>query len=551
MSKNKMRIGILSRDFNSLDNWELRIIQGILDDPDLEISLIIKDGRKINSSKLEKIIKILKSKNFIAKSLFELQRNIEKLLFRNRNILNVESIIHELVKINQIQLFPTRRGFLDIFDKEDAEKIKAHSLDILLRFEFNIIRGDILNASKFGIWSFHHGDNSTFRGGPPAFWEIYSGQSIVGVTLQKLTSELDGGFVIGKAYYNLHWSFVKTYLNIFEQSCELLFKHIRLLKTTGDLVLNKSSVYYNRLYKIPPLNVTIRYCCRFYSKLFIKFLQGLDSSLFKRRYNCWTIFLGSGHFFETTLFRLKPCIVPKGKFWADPFLVQWKGEYYVFFEEYSYSDKKGKIAVGKVCGNEIVEVQIAISKDYHLSFPNCFWDNGELFMIPESSEVERLEIYKCINFPYDWEVYSTAFLGEKIVDVVYYRDKNEDQWLFLNKGINNYFNSELYIYKIDSLRLNKITPHKKNPVIIDSRIGRNAGSIFVNEDKVYRPSQNNSNGTYGYGLNVNQILELNLDDYHERIIVSVNPNFKKGLISSHHLHQLNDCFVIDGAFKKC
>jgi hypothetical protein len=550
MSK-KIRIGILSRDFKSLDNWELRIIRRIIDDPDLEISLIIKDGREINGSKIKKIIKIFKSKNLIEKSIFELQRNIEMLLFRNRNFFDVESIVSELMKIHEIKLFPTRRGFLDIFEKKDAEKVKAHSLDIILRFEFNIIRGDILQAAKFGIWSFHHGDNSKFRGGPPGFWEIYLGQSVVGVTLQKLTSELDGGYVIGKAYYNLHWSFVKTYLNIFEQSCELLFKHIRLLNTTGDLVLNKSSVYYNRLYKSPSLNITISYCCSFYYKLFTKFLQGLDSILFKRRYNCWTIFLGSGHFFETTLFRLEPCNVPKGKFWADPFLVQWNGDYYVFFEEYSYIDKKGIIAVGKVCGNEIVDVQVAISRDYHLSYPNCFWDNGELFMIPESSEAERLEIYKCINFPCDWEVYSTAFQGEKIVDVVYFRDKNEDQWLFLNKGLNNYFNSELYIYKIDSLGLNEIIPHKKNPVIIDSRSGRNAGSIFVMEDKIHRPSQNNSNGIYGYGLNVNEILELNLDDYKERKIVSIKPNFKKGLISSHHLHQLNDCFVIDGAFRKC
>jgi len=30
----------------------------------------------------------------------------------------------------------------------------------------------LLNASKYGVWSFHHADNSINRGGPAGFWEI-------------------------------------------------------------------------------------------------------------------------------------------------------------------------------------------------------------------------------------------------------------------------------------------------------------------------------------------------------------------------------------------
>ena len=29
-----------------------------------------------------------------------------------------------------------------------------------------------LKAAKMGIWSFHHGDNSINRGGPPAFGKL-------------------------------------------------------------------------------------------------------------------------------------------------------------------------------------------------------------------------------------------------------------------------------------------------------------------------------------------------------------------------------------------
>ena len=47
-----------------------------------------------------------------------------------------------------------------------------------------------------------------------------------------------------------------------------------------------------------------------------------------------------------------------------------------------------------------------------------------------------------------------------------------------------------------------IEPHKDNPVIIDSRIARNAGPIFKYKSHYYRPSQANINGIYGNGLNL-------------------------------------------------
>ncbi len=82
----------------------------------------------------------------------------------------------------------------------------------------------MLKASKYGIWSFHHGDNSINRRGPAGFWEIFLKQESVGVTLQQLTPELDGGLVIDKAYFNRHWSFVKTNRRILEGSVSVLLR---------------------------------------------------------------------------------------------------------------------------------------------------------------------------------------------------------------------------------------------------------------------------------------------------------------------------------------
>ncbi len=93
----------------------------------------------------------------------------------------------------------SRRGrFSEYFSAYDIEIIRGHGLDFILRFAFGIVRGEILQAPRYGIWSFHHDDEMRYRGGPPAFWEIYRGDPHTGVVLQRLTERLDGGVVLRK-----------------------------------------------------------------------------------------------------------------------------------------------------------------------------------------------------------------------------------------------------------------------------------------------------------------------------------------------------------------
>ncbi len=81
-------------------------------------------------------------------------------------------------------------------------------------------------------------------------------------------------------------------------------------------------------------------------------------------------------------------------------------------------------------------------------------------------------------------------------------------------------------------------------------VARNGGAIFEYENEYYRPSQANINGIYGASLNINKIKKFSIEEYIEEIIVTAEPNFYKGLISMHHLHQTKNLFVIDAAFKR-
>lgn len=69
-------------------------------------------------------------------------------------------------------------------------------LDFVVRFGFGIVRGSILDAPKYGVFSYHHGDLREYRGRPAGFWEFLENANTIGVTLQQLTDTLDAGGVI-------------------------------------------------------------------------------------------------------------------------------------------------------------------------------------------------------------------------------------------------------------------------------------------------------------------------------------------------------------------
>ena len=80
--KNKLKIGLILRNFNELNNWELRIINEIINHQKLEIKLIIQDGRIKNSIK-----SLLKSKFIWRRIFFKLQLLIERFFSKNQILL--------------------------------------------------------------------------------------------------------------------------------------------------------------------------------------------------------------------------------------------------------------------------------------------------------------------------------------------------------------------------------------------------------------------------------------------------------------------------------
>ena len=125
---------------------------------------------------------------------------------------------------------------------------------------FKILKGNILNCSRHGIWSYHHGDNKVNRGGPPGAWEVLNNNPVTGVTLQILNENLDGGKILLKSYSSTSpFSISKNRKSIYKKSIVYLPRKVAELYNRGEVAFfkdvnklnNKPSFYNFKLYKTP------------------------------------------------------------------------------------------------------------------------------------------------------------------------------------------------------------------------------------------------------------------------------------------------------------
>ena len=186
---NKFKVGLLV-DSLSVRVWQYHILDFIVKHPAFEIELVVLNEATTRAKDNRKY--------FIYKLFMRLDRKIFK---TKANLFGLRSI-PDFLKSKVIKVKPKQGKNTDEIIESDLATIRTHSLDIILRFGFRILKGEILSAARFGVWSLHHGDNQVNRGGPPAFWEVVNSDHVTGVTLLQLSEDLDGGNSVGKILFD-------------------------------------------------------------------------------------------------------------------------------------------------------------------------------------------------------------------------------------------------------------------------------------------------------------------------------------------------------------
>jgi hypothetical protein len=191
-----------------------------------------------------------------------------------------------------------------------------------------------------------------------------------------------------------------------------------------------------------------------------------------------------------------------------------------------------------------------LSKDYHMSYPFVFKSNDKYFMVPETAENRTIEIYECVNFPYEWKHVMNLMENVIAVDTtLFFFD--EQWWLFTGMAENEgaFPEVELFLFYSNELLTTDWTPHLLNPIVSDVKKARPAGKIIADKGKIYRPSQDCSI-RYGWGFNLNEILHLSETEYLEKDVIAVRPNWDRKIESVHTFSQTGSLTVIDACWKK-
>ena len=107
---------------------------------------------------------------------------------------------------------PIRDGHWSELPSQTVTEVAA-SCDVVVRFGFGLLTGDILDATEYGVLSFHPADIRKYRGlGAPQAW--LDGQPRVGLTLQRLSETVDGGEIV--AYKETDVSECATLWEVFD-----------------------------------------------------------------------------------------------------------------------------------------------------------------------------------------------------------------------------------------------------------------------------------------------------------------------------------------------
>jgi hypothetical protein len=244
--------------------------------------------------------------------------------------------------------------------------------------------------------------------------------------------------------------------------------------------------------------------------------------------------------------RLRPLVPEPGRYWADPFPLVHEGQTYLFFEEFVYKSRRGRIAVISLDGQGRPGTKaVALELETHLSYPCVFAHEGRVYMVPESAETGTVDLYECLDLPDKWVHRRTLLSGVQLVDASLF-EWGGLWWMFASlKRPRGLRTAELLmLYMSEQPVTGTWRRHPSSPLLADVTNARPAGAPFVFGENLYRLAQDGSGG-YGWALALNEVLSLTPDRYADRRVATVRPEWSMGVCGTHTLNRAGSTVVMD------
>lgn len=433
------------------------------------------------------------------------------------------------------------------------EFIRRVEPDFILRFSYGILGGDVLDAAPFGVWSFHHGDPTFYRGQPPGFWEMFNASPITGSMLQVISDELDAGTILHQGTFKTHTSsYVKTRDTIYFGSASWVRRTCAAIRANGWPLAVPTGVGKGPIYRQPNNKEMLHFLWRILRKFFT---NQISYRFYRQNWNVGTVdapiaavsgllgersqahALSKVHWMEPT----------RTGFRADPFGLEQgtDGSLRLLFETFDWRTGRGEIGTSTYSNGQFGPVKTALAASTHLSYPYVVQEADHPSFIPENSAGRDVSRFM-ISSEGVATAKTTIFPQSELIDTTFV-DWDGITWAFATIEAET-TNTNLFIYYADSMD-GPWHAHPLNPVKTDVRSARPAGTPFIFEGRLYRPAQDCAKH-YGSAISINEILRLSKTEFCEIMVSRVEPlpcgKYSYGL---HTISKVGGRTLIDGATK--
>jgi len=538
---NAIRFGIMCESLK-LKAWEADCIEKTLNTQKTKLALIIRPKQKLLTEK-SSFFRQLNDYGGYSKILFFLYERfflkpkcLSKIDYANK-LKDIPSIYCQTNKDNKCY---------EYFQKEDIEKIKDANLDFILLFSgFENIKGEILEAPRFGLWSYYHGDIKKMRGTPNCFWEIYFNENVTGSVLYRLTDNSDEIIILNEGFFKTKKiSYSKNINHVFSESAGFVNEAYQRIETDkAEQIFNAPLKIESPVFEYPDNLKWIKFFLKMITHRLIELFHNV---FFSEKWNIGLINSSIDEFLEKN----QECSVnwlsspAKKESFADPFIIKLKDKTYILYEDLYLPKNKANVSAAIIDNGSLRLIRKnIIEKAHHISFPFIFEYKNEIYLLLEEWRTNQLSLYKAKKFPNIWEKLSILLTDVAAIDPVIFQQDNF-WWLFFTRRDSDP-NYRLYIYYSENL-FGPWKPHKRNPVKTDVRSSRPAGNLFYYNGNLIRPAQDCSE-TYGGRIALNKVIALNPYEFKEEPLFFIRPkrneHFNKGI---HTINAADNIIVIDG-----
>ena len=526
----KIRVAILCRGYD-FDSWEADCIREVLSLPFVEIVLLIAEPAEVKQSNgiVNKLIHY-PYRNFLWRYFKRYRLKIDSY--------KQVSLKNELEKISLVYCNTELKGkYAQYFSAKDLTLIKSHKPDVILRFAYNIIKGEILTLAKHGVWSFHHADEQVIKGGPAGFWELSKRMAVTGAILQRLTEKLDAGIVLRKGFFPTIKHSYKANLEQLLSGTASWMKQALIDVVNDSTDSNSPTTSEAPLFTFP----TNLQMFRVWTITKIEKLKFHWQQLFRpEKWNIGFVEKNISNIFTDELLQNIEWLPEpqRNEYYADPFGWEENGNLKIVFELYNYKIQKGVLAISNSKGemNTLLEAKVHLSYPFVLDRSDSV--NSNRVILPESNQSKTIFCFDSAN-PKIGKVLVENIPAIDATPIFY----NNRWWIFCTHE-GNFNNTNLYIYHALEFE-GPWHPHGNNPVKCDVRSSRPGGTPFLLNNKLYRPAQDCSS-SYGSAVIINEVIELDENTFKEQATKRIVPHkswrYNKGL---HTLSIAGKFIIID------